>query len=124
MPAWIERTLQDLRYALRGLRRNPGFTLTAVLAAAIAIGASTAVFSAVDRILFRPLPYRDEGRLVSAGIMAPLCNSYLRVRPVPVVRRNGSGGNRGSDGGRCGSRDGHGRRWLGADRLVDANISW
>ena len=72
MPAWIEHTLQDLRYALRGLRRNPAFALTALLAAAIAIGATTAVFSVVDRILFRSLPYRDEARLVSAGIMAPL----------------------------------------------------
>src|ERR1022692_5316673 len=72
MHSWVEQTVQDLRYAFRGLRRNPGFTLTAVAAAAIAIGASTAVFSAVDRILFRPLPYRDDGRLVSAGIMAPL----------------------------------------------------
>src|ERR1035441_11092121 len=69
MHSWMEQTVQDLRYAFRGLRRNPGFTLTAVGAAAIAIGASTAGFSAVDRILLRPLPYHDEGRLVSAGIM-------------------------------------------------------
>src|ERR1035438_9809563 len=94
MHLWVEQTVQDLRYALRGLRRNPGFTLTAVAAAAIAIGASTAVFSAVDRILFRPLPYRDDGRLVSAGIMAPLdttefmlADAYfdLRRNPGPFV---------------------------------------
>jgi putative ABC transport system permease protein len=90
MPAWIEQTLQDLRYALRGLRRNPGFTLTAVLAAAIGIGATTAVFSAVDRILFRPLPYRDETRLVSTGMMAPLdsnelllADAYFELRRSP-----------------------------------------
>src|ERR1022692_4505777 len=89
MPAWIEQTLQDLRYALRGLRRSPGFTLTAVLAAAIAIGASTAVFSAVDRILFRPLPYRDEARLVSAGIMAPLDSTeFLLADAYFDLRRN------------------------------------
>jgi putative ABC transport system permease protein len=89
MPAWIEHTLQDLRYALRGLRHNPGFTLTAVLAAAIAIGASTAVFSAVDRILFRPLPYRDEARLVSAGMMAPLdSNEFLLADAYFDLRRN------------------------------------
>ena len=88
MPAWIEHTFQDLRYALRGLRRNPGFTLTAVLAA-IAIGASTAIFSAVDRILFRPLPYRDEARLVSAGMMTPLdSNEFLLADAYFDLRRN------------------------------------
>jgi putative ABC transport system permease protein len=89
MPVWIEHTLQDLRYASRGLRRNPGFTLTAVLAAAIAIGATTAVFSAVDRILFRPLPYGDEARLVSTGMMAPLDTSeFLLADAYFELRRN------------------------------------
>ena len=89
MPAWIEYTFQDLRYALRGLRRSPGFTLTAVLAAAVAIGASTAIFSAVDRILFRPLPYRDEARLVSAGMMTPLdSNEFLLADAYFDLRRN------------------------------------
>src|ERR1035437_5909105 len=89
MPAWIEHTFQDLRYALRGLRCNPGFTLTAVLAAAIAIGASTAIFSAVDRILVRPLPYRDEARLVSAGMMTPLdSNEFLLADAYFDLRRN------------------------------------
>src|SRR3954468_17147265 len=78
MRSAIEGLLQDLRYGARGLRRNPGFAVTAVLAAALGIGASTAVFSAVDRILFRSLPYRDEGRIVSVGIMAPLdSNEFL-----------------------------------------------
>ncbi len=89
MPAWIEHTLQDLRYAMRGLRRNPGFTVTTVVAAAIAIGASTAVFSAIDRILFRPLPYRDEGRLVSTGMMAPLdANEFLLADAYFDLRRS------------------------------------
>ena len=83
----IEHVPQDLSYALRGLRRNPGFTLTAVLAAAI--GAGAAVFSAVDRILFRPLPYRDEARLVSAGMMAPLdSNEFLLADAYFDLRRN------------------------------------
>src|SRR5260370_12635461 len=91
MPIWIEHTLHALGDALRGLRRNPGFTLTAVLAAAIAIGATTAVFSAVDRILFRPLPYRDETRLVSTGMMAPLdTNEFLLADAYFDLRRNPS----------------------------------
>ena len=89
MPAWLEHTIQDLRYALRGLRRNPAFALTAILAAAIAIGATTAVFSAVDRILFRPLPYRDEARIVSVGMMAPLdTNEFFFADAYFDLRRN------------------------------------
>jgi predicted permease len=64
--------ITDVRLALRGMRRNPGFTLTAVLASALGIGASAAVFSAVDRVLFRALPYGDESRLVSVGMLTPL----------------------------------------------------
>ena len=68
---------------------TPAFALTALLAAAIAIGATTAVFSAVDRILFRSLPYRDEARLVSAGIMAPLdSNEFLLADAYFDLRRN------------------------------------
>ena len=52
----IETTLQDIRYALRGLRRNPGFTLAVVATFALGIGASTAVYSAVRPILLDPLP--------------------------------------------------------------------
>ena len=62
----------DLRYALRGFRRNPIFTLTVILTITIGIGASTAVFSVVDRILFRALPYPEDDRLVSVGITAPI----------------------------------------------------
>src|SRR5438445_13891809 len=81
--------LSDIRLALRGMRRNPGFALTGVLAAALGIGASAAVFSAVDRILFRPLPYRDEARLASVGIMAPLdTNEFLFAGGYFDLRRN------------------------------------
>ncbi|MGA2591586.1 MAG: ABC transporter permease [Bryobacteraceae bacterium] len=63
---------RDLRYAARGLRRSPAFTLAAIFAVALGTGAGTAVFSVVDRILFRSLPYPEAGRLVSVGLMAPI----------------------------------------------------
>ena len=72
IPVWLEQLGQDLRYALRGFARAPAFTLTAVAALAVGIGASTAVFSFVDRILFRPLPYVNERELVWLGMTAPI----------------------------------------------------
>jgi putative ABC transport system permease protein len=62
----------DVRYALRGFRRNPIFALTAILTIGLGIGATTAVFSVVDRILFRSLPYPGAERLVFLGMAAPI----------------------------------------------------
>jgi putative ABC transport system permease protein len=72
-PGWLlETLLQDVRYALRSFRRNPAFTITVIATLALGIGATTAVFSVVDPILFRALPYANSDRLVSVGLTAPI----------------------------------------------------
>ncbi len=69
---WLGALVQDVRYALRGFRRNPAFALTVIATLALGIGATTAVFSVVDRILFRSLPYAHDDRLVSVGLVQSL----------------------------------------------------
>jgi predicted permease len=61
---WVDATSRNVRHAFRGLARTPGFSLTAVLTLALGIGANAAVFSAIDAVLLRPLPFPNSDRLV------------------------------------------------------------
>ena len=62
---WVDETTQDVRYGLRGFRKNPGFTIVAIVTLAIGIGSSLAIFNVVDALLLRPLPVPNASELVT-----------------------------------------------------------
>jgi len=82
---WAEEVLRDSRYAGRTLALRPGFTVTVILTLALGIGATTAVFSVVDRILFRSLPYPHDEQLVSFGVRAPFEGLEFMLAPEYAV---------------------------------------
>src|SRR5919112_5145501 len=73
--------LQDVRYGARAMRVNPGFTLVAVVALALGVGANTAIFSVVNAVLLRPLQYPNAGRVVAIQELNP---EGRRVQVTPA----------------------------------------
>src|SRR5579859_2906333 len=81
----VELIWQDIRYSLRQLRRNPGFTLTAVITMGLGIGATTAIFSAAYSLLLRPLPYQGANQIMNVSDL----NSAPILDPDFVAARTG-----------------------------------
>jgi putative ABC transport system permease protein len=77
----VETTLQDLRYALRGLKNNPGFATAAILSLALGLGASLAIYTIADNLLLRPLPYPQSSRIVTISEVHPQNGSRGLVAP-------------------------------------------
>src|SRR2546426_1958147 len=77
--------MNDLRYPFRQLLKNPGFTTVAVLTLALGIGTNTAIFSFVNAILLRPLPYRDSDLLVVLFENRPANGSFKDAVGAPVL---------------------------------------
>ena len=82
---WLDSVWQDVRYAVRTFRRNPAFTVVAILTLTLGIGVNAAIFTLVDGVLFRPLPYDDPGRLVWFMGYSARSGGVYSVIPQPVA---------------------------------------
>lgn len=91
----MESVLQDVRYAFRILRRSPGFTIVAILALALGIGATTAIFSVVNAVVLKPLPYSHPEKLVQlwmrfTGIGIPNDQNWVSAPEFMDLQQNSS----------------------------------
>src|SRR6266849_3900752 len=95
----MDTILQDLRYALRTLARSPGFTAVAVLTLALGVGTNTAIFSVVEAVLLKPLPYPHADRLVSLDTKVPgpgkdiygMAMSYPDIQQLQALTKDFAG---------------------------------
>ncbi len=84
---WLEHFQQDVRYALRGLRRSPGFTATVVLTLGLGVGANAAMFGVVDQLMFRPFPYLRDASTVNRVYLQTTSRERTHTRSViPYTR--------------------------------------
>jgi hypothetical protein len=82
---WLENFYEDLRYGLRMLRKNPGFTTTAILSLALGIGANTAIFSLMDALMLRSLPVRDPQNLILLKMRSDPRGNPFESFSYPIV---------------------------------------